>query len=274
MKRTVAFREIMENPIFDEKGYVHYVYKLTFTVDERFYYYGKHSTKNLKDNYGGRGALVIKYRKKWGNCFKKEIVSYWPSKDEALREEHRIIGNLWTSDPFCLNLCPGGENNGTIDNTGLTWIHLGDQQKLIKPEFLQLYEEQGWKKGTPDSVKLKSSISQRGRKFSLEHREALRQAKLGTTISSSVRKKMSLAHMGKKKSEEVRENMRKAQRDPTLNAHRIAVMQNLVWIKRGLECHKVPKEQLDQFLKEGWEKGRFFQRKSLSLESKKIEQEA
>ena len=253
-------------PIFDEKGYVHYVYKLTFVPDNRFYYYGKHSTKNLNDNYGGRGALVYRWKKKYGSqCFRREILSFWPSKDLALKEEHRIVGNLWTTDPFCLNQCPGGENNGTIDNTGLVWVTLGEQQKLIKPEFIQNYEERGWRKGVPESVRKKSSLSQKGRKFSEEHKKALSLAKLGTTIPKDVRKKMSLAAKGRPKSEEARSNMRKAQQ--ALSEYHRQLCHNSAWVKKNGISKKIKKDELNQYLSQGWERG-FIKSKKNAILSK------
>lgn len=251
-------------PIFDDNGYAHYIYKLTFIPDRRFYYLGKHSTKDLKDGYGGRGALVLRWKKRYGSkCFEKEIISYWPSKKEVLEEEFRIIGDLWTADPFCLNQCPGGENNGTIDNTGLIWINDGNQQKLIKPEFLEVYEKVGWKKGTSVVARQKSSRSQKGRALTKEHCKALSLAKIGTKHSEETKLKMSLAAKGKPKSESARKNMQKAQQQ--LSEYHRQFCQNSAWVKKENFCKKIQKEELDYYLSQGWEKGRILKKKNAIL---------
>lgn len=87
-----------------------YVYKLYFIHDERYYYIGKRSTDNEDDsNYLGSGKALKEYKEKYGKkCFRKEILSYWNSSEEALIEEARLVTSEVVNDEFCLNRMIGG----------------------------------------------------------------------------------------------------------------------------------------------------------------------
>lgn len=128
-----------------------YVYKLTFKYDERYFYVGKRSTNNADDsNYRGSGKLVKKYQKKYGNdCFKKEILSYWDTAEEALIEEARIVTRELVENEFCLNRIIGG---GSFDTLGCKWGKRTEEQNKKNSEA-----HKGKKQS--EETKLKRSIS-------------------------------------------------------------------------------------------------------------------
>lgn len=135
---------------------IHYLYRLNFKQDPRYYYYGIHSTDRVpeKDGYYGSGGTVSKYKKLFGkDCFQKTILSTYFSREELLKEEAKLVGDLWKSDPFCLNQTKGGAENGKFDNKGTVIVNNGIQEKFIYPEYLDIFLVQGWEKGRMSSVK-------------------------------------------------------------------------------------------------------------------------
>lgn len=104
---------------------IHYIYKIIFLRGYPCgrYYIGKRSYggKNLiKDSYCGSGNFCKAYFKKYGailgDTYLKEIVEINPSKKINETREKIIIGNLWETDPLCMNMCPGGQCGGILLN--------------------------------------------------------------------------------------------------------------------------------------------------------------
>ena len=61
-----------------------YFYKTTNIINEKFYY-GVHSSDKDNDNYLGSGKLLLKAIKKYGReNFKREIIQFFDSFDDAL----------------------------------------------------------------------------------------------------------------------------------------------------------------------------------------------
>lgn len=120
------------------QGYIekkfNYTYKLTFKNDERYYYYGVHST-NLNpenDGYYGSGGNVRKYKALYGkDCFKKEILEYFPTRKEALLAEDKLVPLEVLEDEFCLNIIQGG---GLLDTTGMKMSN--EIEEAIRNRFL------------------------------------------------------------------------------------------------------------------------------------------
>lgn len=103
-----------------EKKY-NYTYKLTLKSDPRYYYYGVHSS-NIEpefDDYEGSGTNVKNLIKENGHkIFKREILNFFETREEALESEERIVTEEVVSDPFCLNRIKGG---GTLDTSGIRY---------------------------------------------------------------------------------------------------------------------------------------------------------
>lgn len=115
-----------------EKKY-NYTYKLTFKLDERFYYYGVHATNvnPYEDDYYGSGTNIIEYKKKYGkDCFNKEILEFFPTKKDALLAEDKLVPIELLSDPFCLNRIQGG---GTFDSSGMKMSD--EERKKVSDRF-------------------------------------------------------------------------------------------------------------------------------------------
>lgn len=117
-----------------------YIYKTTNLTNGKIYI-GVHAANNLDNSYLGSGVNLNKSIKKNGkDKFKKEILQVFPSYEEALNEERRIVTKEFVQDPNTYNLEIGG-------NGGKIW----DDKKRAKMSTTkkQLYESglEPWNKG-------------------------------------------------------------------------------------------------------------------------------
>jgi hypothetical protein len=87
------------------------MYKSTNVVNGN-YYIGIHSTNKVEDSYIGSGTRFRNEVRKYGKSnFEREILQFFPTREEALLEEYEIVSRI-LSDPKCLNLCKGGKVGG------------------------------------------------------------------------------------------------------------------------------------------------------------------
>lgn len=91
----------------------YYTYKVQCTAVgwEDYYYYGKHVTTNLNDGYKGSGKKLHEYYKQYPNDFTFTIIEFYSNKTDLNIAEQKLVGDLWKSDPYCLN-CTGGGSGG------------------------------------------------------------------------------------------------------------------------------------------------------------------
>lgn len=86
----------------------HYVYKITCTVDNRWYI-GIHSTDKLDDGYFGSGTDLAKSKRQYGlENHTMEILEFCESRDEIRKREAELITWMEVFDPDCMNKVPGG----------------------------------------------------------------------------------------------------------------------------------------------------------------------
>lgn len=214
----------------------HYGYKITNKQSGK-YYYGVHSTDNLEDGYFGSGIALRKAIQKEGKeFFSKEIVKTFKSRQEALDWERELVTESLISDKNCYNLKTGGEN--TVEYSDESRKRMSASHKGRK-----LSEE----------TKRKMSKSRTGRKLTPEQVEAIRERMRGKHYSresvqksletrkkngwhqqrESVRLKNSLAHRGK----------------PSGTAGKVRLF------REDVET-LVRKEDLQEYLAQGWIRGR------------------
>lgn len=119
---------------------IHYIYRIDFLCGEPGrYYLGKRSYRGRdinKDKYGGSGNFCFTYYEKYGQIvnvtYRKIIIEINKTFNDNRCREEIIIGDLWKTDPLCMNECPGGggvkkprntkkvvqfDTNGNIVNT-------------------------------------------------------------------------------------------------------------------------------------------------------------
>ncbi len=95
----------------------HYVYRITNDLNGKFYV-GKHSTTDLEDGYMGSGALLSKAISKYGiENFRREIIEFFSTADDALAFEAEIVTEAFVKDPKSYNLRIGGSGSWNFSNT-------------------------------------------------------------------------------------------------------------------------------------------------------------
>lgn len=135
-------------------------------------YFGVHFTDDLEDNYICSSKILKKWCIKHPNDYYREIISFFDTKQEALKAEYEIIHSHLGKD-YCLNLREGGEG-------GNTFI-LKTNTELI--EIKKKISEAG-KRPCSEETKLKISKANKGKRH---------------PNSEETRKKQSEANKGKKK---------------------------------------------------------------------------
>lgn len=120
----------------------HYFYKITNTVNNHFYY-GIHSTDNLDDGYMGSGVrLKNAYKKYDSENFRKEILKFFNSRNEAAIYESEIVTESLIKDESCYNIILGGEKCTTLgtatvkDNDGNIYQLPKDNEKIQNGELV------------------------------------------------------------------------------------------------------------------------------------------
>lgn len=86
------------------------IYKVTNLLNNR-YYIGRHSTKNIDDNYMGSGIGIINAIEKYGKeNFKKEIIAEAFDSAGLWEIERQIVNSEVVNDPMSYNMAYGGKH--------------------------------------------------------------------------------------------------------------------------------------------------------------------
>lgn len=152
---------------------IYYLYKTTNIINNKIYI-GIHKTNKLNDGYIGCGIFsninsntLRRKRKsktplynavlKYGiHNFKKEILKYFNTYEEALKEERNIVNEKWIKSNLNYNVALGGSR-------GCEGWKMPNEQKLhLSNIFKNRY--------CSDETKVKMSIAMKGISKSKEHR--------------------------------------------------------------------------------------------------------
>ena len=134
--------------------------------------------------------------------------------------------------------------------SGKVTMHRGDTQVLIRAEEVDSYIENGWERGTSEKNRLKiiasNPILQKGRTFSEETKKRMSEAKKGKKTgpwSDERRQKL----IGRVFSEESRRKISEALKGKK---------KDIVTINKDGIIKMIPKEQLENYMFDGWKRGR------------------
>lgn len=125
-----------------EKRYYHYIYKIIFLCGYPTgrYYLGKRTYrgKNLQnDPYKGSGNFCRAYFKKYGGIYGetylKEIIEINPSRTINREREKVIIGDLWYTDPLCMNQRHGGDGGAILGHETKSSTKIKIAKAVSKP---------------------------------------------------------------------------------------------------------------------------------------------
>lgn len=94
----------------------YYTYKITSSDSDKYYYGVSHIKKGnatiddcLNDGYYGSGGVKFQnWKEKHQKKISKEVLKTFSRKQDAYKSEKELVGNLWKTDPLCLNAQEGG----------------------------------------------------------------------------------------------------------------------------------------------------------------------
>lgn len=209
----------------------HYIYKTTCNVTKRFYY-GMHSTDNLNDGYLGSGQRLWKSINKYGReNHSIEIIEYYNNRESLKAREKELVNEDMLKDPMCMNLKPGGYGGFNNDEHRKKTSDLGTKrfQEKIKNDL-----------DFKENFKNKCSIATKEKWKDDDYRK---------NILSKINWK------GKHHSEETKEKLRISK-----NVGENNPQYGTCWINKDDTLKKIKKEELQNYLDKGWNKGSKFNR--------------
>lgn len=171
----------------------YFVYKINF--EDGHYYIGKHRTSNLEDEYSGSGHGLKKFKDKNPQIkWTKEILCFCKNKGELAVNESKYIGNLYKTDPLCLNMVAGPTSGFEFTEEHKKYISERTKEGMKKVPKEKL-SHQAWNKG-------------RIGVYSEEVIERMKEAaNKRAPISEETRRRMSESQKGKKLSEETKQKI-------------------------------------------------------------------
>lgn len=186
-----------------------YVYVITNLVNGK-QYVGDHSTNDLDDGYLGSGRPYFENAKKKYNKenFKKEILEFFETKQEAFDAQTKWINKYNTVIPNGYNISPAG---------GMQCSH-GWSKQSRKKISKEKKGKPSWNKGLNFSEDTKEKMSNsmkgripwnKGKTLSKETKEKMSEAaKNKKPVSEETRKKLSDAAKNRKHSKKTKEKIR------------------------------------------------------------------
>lgn len=208
----------------------HYIYKTTCLITGKFYV-GMHSTDSLEDGYLGSGKILGYSRKKYGDDnHHKQIIEFLPSREALKLREKELVNEMLLADPLNMNLKYGGEGGGTSEIAAKGWKNPNrkSRQSLSMRANWENNPERRHEYAISNSLKLKlqhaSGKMQYGNWLGLRHSDATK-AKIGAANA--------VAQLGAKNSQF-----------------------GTCWVTRDSKPIKIKKEQLDEYLANGYSRGR------------------
>jgi hypothetical protein len=141
---------------------IYYFYKITNTINGK-YYYGVHSSKEKNDEYYGSGKAIRSAIKKYGKeNFTKEILKTFDNETEMYEYEKQFINECTLNDSMCYNLTIGG--NGGFYHINSTNKMKGLNNPAHRPDV---------KKKMVDTARKNGSYHTQKRKKAQEYRTKL-----------------------------------------------------------------------------------------------------
>lgn len=156
----------------------YYTYKVQCTAVgwEDYYYLGKHSTNNLDDGYKGSGTKLHEYYKQYPDDYTFIILEFYSNKKELNIAEQKLIGDLWKTDPYCLNMNAGGNGNWAAANECWKYRERPKHSEETKQKISESHK--GLRQS--EQSKRKNSESHKGKPKSDIHKEKIANSIKGT----------------------------------------------------------------------------------------------
>lgn len=228
----------------------HIVYQITNLINDRIYI-GVHATKNpdVFDGYLGSGKIMKQAIDKYGkNTFIRETLHCFENLKEAYLKECTIVNEDFVNREDTYNLSLGGYGSFLGQHhseESKKKISESNKGRVVSKETRKKISESEKGKTVSEETKKKLSKAQMGKYHSEASRKKISEFQTGRSVSRETRKKLSIVNTGKRHSEETKQKLSKAGKG------KIYIHLNNKQIN---SC--VCKEELDNYLNNGWQIGR------------------
>jgi hypothetical protein len=204
---------------------MHYLYKTTCLVTNK-YYIGMHTTNNQEDGYMGSGKRLRYSIRKYGiENHKKDILELFESRELLIEAEKVAITPEMLVDNNCMNLMGGGKGG-----------FISEEQQKHRSKC----------GGMASSEKLKNDNEWRKRHASIASNNMKKAHKEGKIKYNTF--------TGRKHTQETKDLMGKIRSEQSKGEGNSQY--GTCWIIKDGVNKKIKKENLDDYLNNGWSKGR------------------
>lgn len=238
----------------ERKWKYHFLYK---TINEKNgkYYIGVHSTNDIEDGYLGSGTALKKSIQYHGRgVYKREILEFFESRENAFIREEEIVNEELLKDPKCMNLTMGGFGFKSEYYNGLS-----EKTKKLMKLGGKLGNER-FKKRLEDDKEFRDSFSKKMTEINKSNPQGFcKNPEVGTKAwTGKAHKEKTKSIIGEKNS--IRQEGNKNSQFGTL------------WInKEGID-KKIKGEEIDFYLKNGWTKGRTLKMSNRKLDNNQVKE--
>lgn len=206
-----------------------YFYRTENLLNGKFYYGVRHSKDPENDPYLGSGVLLKEAIQRDGReNFKKTILEYFPTMEEAYKREAEIVNDSLVSNPNCYNIKYGGQ--GGLDGT--TIIHKDTKIRRVCKVAVPKFLEAGWKQG-----------------YSVEHSISVGRAKTGYRHSEETKRKIGAKSKLRRHTEETKQRMSQSHKGNLSTA-------GMIWVTNDLEDRHIWPNQFVEWEVKGFRRGR------------------
>lgn len=207
----------------------HILYKTTCTVTGNFYM-GVHSTTDLEDGYLGSGYRLSRSIKKYGReNHIREILEFFETRENLIKREREVVNEDLLENEKCMNLAKGGEG-GFLNRE-----YAAKGGKITGRKNREIARNKFQERLKTDSSFKSKWIENVGK--SLLQKTGSKNGWKGRKHSTETIKNMKIKRQG----------FQSGQKNSQYGT---------VWIKKENECKKIKKEDLNNFLLDGWKLGR------------------
>lgn len=228
-----------------EDGYFYYAYKIVNKLNQN-YYIGIHKTKDINDGYMGSGIRIKYAIEKYGiNNFEKQYILFLDNYKVLLNKEKELVTKDTISDENCYNIALGGRDS--FEHIHKKWKsnkEWADKQALraskVQKELLDTRPE--YKEKIMDAMQKMNNDP-----LIIEKRNINFQKYIDSGEASKV-------WLGKSHKQETKDKIGKAN-----SVHQQGEgnsMFGTCWVYNDKESLRIKKEDLDNYLEQGWIKGR------------------
>lgn len=206
------------------------IYQITNLVNGKIYI-GKHETKDPNDNYLGSGKMIRQAIEKYGiESFSKDVLFVFDNELDMNSKEKELVTEEFVKLKSNYNLCPGGQggfgylNSNGLNNSG----NFAERRANISESIKTVWKNQNYRNN-----------------FSLEMSKRHSEGKIPYD-----------GFKGKKHTEEWKKNQSQIMKEKSKGSKNSQFGTCWIYDPSSQKNLKIQKELLDEYLIQGYKKGR------------------